>query len=278
MMSRDQRLTVADLLKGKGSVQRTDVLVRTPDEAAAAAAAGIDLVTVEGGTFGSAFRSAAPHAFFVSGIAFGSAVTTDENLRAAFDLLNLGADAIYCVAGLQTLARLAQEGVPVISHVGLIPSKSTWTGGFRAVGKTADSAMAVWQHVKRLEDAGVFGAEIEVVPEAIATEISKRTRVFMISMGAGSGCDAQYLFAEDILGSHRGHYPRHSKSYRDFAADLDRLQDERVAAFREFAADVASLRFPQAEHLVSIADDELQKFRNELGPPESGTPPENEFA
>lgn len=265
-MSRDQRLTVADLRAGKGRQQRTDVLVRTPDEAAAAAAAGIDLITVEGGTFGPAFRSAAPHSFLVSGIAFGSAVTTDENLRAAFDLLNLGADAIYCVAGLATLARLADEGVPVISHVGLVPSKSTWTGGFRAVGKSADSATAVWQHVQRLEDAGVFGAEIEVVPSAVASEISRRTRVFMISMGAGCGCDAQYLFAEDILGSHRGHYPRHSKKYRDFAADSDRMQEERVAAFREFAADVASLRFPEAEHLVSIADDELQMFLGGLGP------------
>lgn len=265
-MTTQQRLTVADLLTGKGKQQRTDVLVRTPDEAAAAAAAGIDLITVEGETFGPDFRSAAPQAFFVSGIAFGSAVTTDENLRAAFDLLNLGADAIYCVAGLHTLARLADEGVPVISHVGLIPSKATWTGGLRAVGKTAESAMVVWQHVQRLEDAGVFGAEIEVVPAAIASEISRRTGVFMISMGAGSGCDAQYLFAEDILGSNRGRYPRHSKKYRDFAAEHDRLQEERVAAFREFAADVESLGFPQAEHLVSIADDELQKFLNGLGP------------
>ncbi len=263
-MSTHQRLTIAALLEGKGRQQRTNVLVRTPDEATAAAVAGIDMITVEGGTFGPAFRRAAPNSFFVSGIAFGSAVTTDENLRAAFDLLNQGADAIYCVAGMRTLARLAEEGVPVISHVGLIPSKATWTGGLRAVGKTADSAVAIWQHVKRLEDAGVLGAEIEVVPAAIASEISRRTRMFMISMGAGSGCDAQYLFAEDILGSHRGHYPRHSKTYRDFATEHDRLQDERVAAFREFAADVATLAFPTHDNLVAIADDELLKFLEAL--------------
>ena len=55
-----------------------------------------------------------------------------------------------------------------------------------------------------------------------------------------AGCDAQYLFAEDILGTNRGHMPRHSKVYRNFAAEYDRLQAERVAAFKEFIADVAT--------------------------------------
>jgi ketopantoate hydroxymethyltransferase len=32
------------------------------------------------------------------------------------------------------------------------------------------------------------------------------------------------------------------------------LQEERVAAFREFAADVQQRRFPEARHLVSIDD------------------------
>ena len=47
---------------------------------------------------------------------------------------------MYCVASLETIGRLAAEGFPIISHVGLIPSKNTWTGGFKAVGKTADGA------------------------------------------------------------------------------------------------------------------------------------------
>ena len=67
----------------------------------------------------------------------------------------------------------------------------------------------------------------------------------MLSMGAGAGCDAQYLFAEDVLGSNRGHMPRHSKVYRNFAAEYDRLQAERVAAFGEFVADVGERRLPR---------------------------------
>ena len=57
-------------------------------------------------------------------------------------------------------------------------------------------------------------------------------------MGAGPGCDAQYLFAEDVLGYSRGHQPRHAKVYRNFRAEYDRLQRERIAAFKEFRADV----------------------------------------
>ena len=95
---------------------------------------------------------------------------------------------------------MADEAIPVIGHVGLIPSRATWTGGFKAVGKTAETAMEVLEAVKQLEAAGAFGAEIEVVPVEVAEAISQRTSLFMLSMGAGTGCDAQYLFAEDVLG------------------------------------------------------------------------------
>ncbi|TIO16794.1 MAG: 3-methyl-2-oxobutanoate hydroxymethyltransferase, partial [Mesorhizobium sp.] len=143
-----------------------------------------------------------------------------------------------------TIRRLRDEHIPVCGHVGLIPADATWTGGFKAVGKTAESAAFVWKQVRDLEAAGAFAAEIEVVPAPVASAISRRTSLIMISMGAGAGCDAQYLFAEDVLGSNRGHYPRHAKRYRDFAAEFNRLQSERVAAFREYADDIQSGAYP----------------------------------
>jgi 3-methyl-2-oxobutanoate hydroxymethyltransferase len=155
---------------------------------------------------------------------------------------------------------LRAEGVPIIGHVGLIPSKATWTGGFRAVGKTLESALLVWRQVKELEEAGAIGAEIEIVPDAVAAAIAPKTSLFLISMGAGAGCDAQYVFGCDLLGETRGHVPRHSKVYRNFAAEYDRLQQERIAAFKEYAADVRSGAFPEAKHLVGIAPGELEQF------------------
>ena len=79
----------------------------------------------------------------------------------------------------------------MVSHVGLIPSRATWTGGFKAVGKTATSALAVMEHVRQLEEIGAFGAELEVVPDRVAAEIAKRTKLVLLGMGAGPHADAQ---------------------------------------------------------------------------------------
>ena len=63
-----------------------------------------------------------------------------------------------------------------------------------------------------------------------------------------------------MLGYTRGHKPRHAKTYRDFATEYARLQAERVAAFKEFAADVNSGAYPAPEHVVPIADAEFEQF------------------
>jgi 3-methyl-2-oxobutanoate hydroxymethyltransferase len=178
--------------------------------------------------------------------------------------MRIGADAVYSAASVETIAKMFAEGIPVVSHVGLIPSRATWTGGFKAVGKTAESALRIYEATKHLESAGAFAVEMEVVPDRVAAEISKRTSMLVLSMGGGAGCDCQYLFAEDILGMHDGHYPRHSKRYRDFLAEYKRLQAERVAAFSEFRRDVATSVYPGAEHIVRIDESEFAEFTKRL--------------
>lgn len=258
------RPTVADLLAEKGSRQRSNVYVDSLAEATAASDAGVDIITVQDSIMNADYRLAAPSAFMVAGLEYGVHVTTEDYLRAGFAMMELGADAVWSAASLETISRMRAEGIPVIGHVGLIPARRTWTGGFRAVGKTAASAISVLDQTKALEDAGAFAAEIEVVPAAVASAISKQTSLYMISMGSGSGCDAQYLFSTDILGTNRGHVPRHAKQYRSLAAAEDRIQAERVAAFSEYVAEVQSGAFPDESTLVPIADDELAGFKQHL--------------
>jgi 3-methyl-2-oxobutanoate hydroxymethyltransferase len=248
------------MLASRGKTQHVNVYVETVDEATAAAAAGVTMITAGAAYMSSAFREAAPRAFINSGYGFGVLATADDYLRDALRILNEGADSYYCVGGLRTIEYLASEGVPVVSHVGLIPSKRTWTGGWKAVGKTAESAISVWKRVRQLEDAGAFAAEIEVVPEPVATAIARRTSLFMISMGSGAGCHAQYLFSQDILGYNSEHVPRHAKQYRNFAVEHERLQRERESAFRELVAEVTTGAYPGAEHQVGIDRTELESF------------------
>jgi len=259
-MSR-KRPTIADLRAIKGKKQLTMLRVMTLEEAEAAEKAGVDIVSIPPELLlNPHYRDAAPSLFSMPGENFYEIGTADDFVRWSFRMVKAGADAVYCSASYATVKRMADEAIPVIGHVGLIPSRKTWTGGFKAVGKTAETALQVFEAVKQLEAAGAFGAEIEVVPVEVAKAISERTSLFLLSMGAGAGCDAQYLFAEDILGMNRGHMPRHSKVYRNFAAEYDRLQAERVAAFSEYVADVNSNAYPEEKHIVRMPPEELSAF------------------
>jgi 3-methyl-2-oxobutanoate hydroxymethyltransferase len=256
----DRRPTVADVLALKGKRQLTMLRVESLEEAEAAEKAGIDMLSAPPVLLTPAFREAVPTCFVFAGLEYGQYVSAEDYLRASFAAIRAGGDAVWCAASLQTIRRLRDEGVPVCGHVGLIPPKRTWTGGFKAVGKTLETALLVWRQTKAVEEAGAFSAEIEVVPSDVASAISRRTSMFMISMGAGAGCDAQYLFATDVLGTNRGHVPRHSKVYRNLAAEYDRLQQERIAAFSELARDIKSGAYPELQHQVGIPKSELDQF------------------
>lgn len=260
-MSR-KKPTVADLRAKKGKGQLTMLRIFSLEEAAAAEEAGIDVASVpEALVCHPAYREVAPSLFSMTGVDHREAGSREDYLRFSGRVLMAGADAIYCSGGLGTVRFLADEHIPVVGHVGLVPSRNTWTGGFKAVGKSAEAALAMLEEVQAYEAAGAFAVEIEVVPVEVASAISARVGILLWSMGSGPGCDVQYLFSEDILGMNRGHLPRHAKVYRNFAAEFDRLQRERVAAYGEFIADVASGAYPEDRHVVRMEAGALAAFR-----------------
>ena len=255
-------LTVKDLLDAKGKRQLAYVQVARKEEAIAASDAGMDMIGTAFIPERAHFAKAVPNSHFQFGMPWGKHADATEVLRDAMAAMQAGAQSVYCGMSPHIVEVLAREGVPVICHVGLVPPKATWTGGYRAVGRTLDQAIMVWQQVKDFEAAGAFAVEMEVVAANLATEITGRTSMLTISLGSGGGCDAQYLFSADLLGENRGHIPRHAKTYRNFAAERDKLQAERVAAYKEYIADVTSGAFPEAGHVVSIDDETLQKALN----------------
>lgn len=253
-------LTVMDLRALKGVRQISFVQVAHEEEAIAASEAGMDMIGTAFIPERAHFARAVPQTHFQYGLPWGKHADATEALRDAMAAMNAGAQSIYCGMSPAIVEVLAREGVPVICHVGLVPPKATWTGGFKAVGKSAEQALHLLQEVKDFENAGGFAVEMEVIPAQVAAEISKRTSMLTISLGSGGDCDAQYLFSADLLGENRGHFPRHAKAYRNFAGERDRLQAERVAAYREYISDVNVGTFPEASHVVEIDETALRDF------------------
>jgi 3-methyl-2-oxobutanoate hydroxymethyltransferase len=256
--------TVHGLRAQKGKRVLVETLPFSPEEAAAAEEAGIDTMKARFDParpdLTVAVRQAAPNTFMAFSVALVAAASADEAVRVGYEGLGLGADAIMCQWSPRFVAAAAEAGIPVQGHAGLVPRKSTWTGGLRAVGKTLDEAKWVYEEIKRLEDAGAYAVEVEVIPEAILREISKRTTLMTSSIGAGSGGDIQFLFADDILGNNPPPYPRHSKQYRELYKLKRQMQTERIAGFKEYADDVRQGRFPAREHIIEAEEAMIEAF------------------
>ena len=263
-----RNFTVKDIRDLKGVRQLVETLPFLPEEAAAAEAGGID--TMKGRFDPKAprptheLRQAAPHTFMNYAMSLTAYASETEALRAAFDAMEGGADSIMCQWSPHFIEAVASAGVPIQGHVGLVPRKSTWTGGLRAVGKTVDEALQIHQDMKDHENAGAWGVECEVISAPIMRELSKRTTLVTSSIGSGSGGDIQFLFAQDLLGDGKPPFPRHGKQYCDLYAMRQKMQETRIAAFKEFVADVQSGAFPGPEHTVDVGQDVVDGFLEAL--------------
>ena len=255
MLRPRKKYTVYDLQQLKGKRCLTHIHVKSPQEAAAAEIAGVDLMSCsfdspEAQSRLPALVAAAPQSFLSAATPHGMA-SSEEAIRVAFRALELGASSVYCSASPFIVEAMARERIPVVGHLGLIPRHITWTG-YRAIGRTVEEALQLHRRMKELENAGAYAAELEVVPHNLARFLSSQTGLLLMSLGSGSGCDTQFLFSDDILGDYDERPPRHAKAYRNFAEENRRLQHERIAAFREYIADVHDGRFPEARHLVEM--------------------------
>ena len=267
MLRPRKKYTVYDLQQLKGKRCLTHIHVKSPEEATAAEQAGIDLMSCSFDSPEAQARlavlvAAAPNSFLSCATPHGMA-TSEEAIRIAFQALELGASSVYCSASPRIIEAMAEEGIPVVGHLGLVPRHATWTG-YRAIGKTLEEAKVLHQKMKQLESAEAYAAELEVVPHQLATLLSSQTSMLLMSLGSGGGCDTQFLFSDDILGDYDERLPRHAKAYRDFLGEHRRLQAERIAAFSEYAEDVQEGRFPEKGNLVGMDITVLEQFQEFL--------------
>jgi 3-methyl-2-oxobutanoate hydroxymethyltransferase len=262
MLRPRKKYTVYDLQQLKGQRVLTHIHVKSPEEAAAAEAAGVDLMSCSFDSPEAQARlpklvAAAPNSFLSCATPHGLA-TPEEAIRIGFRALELGASSVYCSASPFLIEAMARERIPVVGHLGMVPRHVTWTN-YRAIGKTVAEAKQLHQRMKELESAGAYAAELELVPHQLATWLCSQTKMLLMSLGSGSGCDTQFLFSDDILGDYEERLPRHAKAYRNFLEEHRRLQRERIAAFGEYIADVKAGRFPERSHVIEMDDAVLQE-------------------
>ena len=268
MLRPRKKYTVHDLRQLKGQRCLTHIHVKSPEEAAAAEQAGVDLMSCSFDSPEAQARlprlvEAAPTSFLSAATPHGMA-SPEEAIRIGFRALELGASSVYCSGSPWLIEAMAREGLPVVGHLGIVPRHITWTG-YRAIGKTVAEAEQLYRRMKELENAGAYAAELEVVPHNLARFLCAQTKLVLMSLGSGSGCDTQFLFSDDILGDYEERPPRHAKAYRNFLAEHRRLQQERIAAFREYIAEVNDGRFPERAQLVEMDAQLLEEVQRSLG-------------
>ena len=146
------RPSVYDLWSQKGKKKWAQTHIDTDKEAEAAYKSGIEIISCEPDNYFKKVREVAPNAFLSVGLKHGTVSSKKEAIKKGFEILDMGGDAVYCSHSIDWIEGMAKEGIPVTAHVGLVPNRATWTN-FRAVGKTAEEAIKVYQNVKDLENA-----------------------------------------------------------------------------------------------------------------------------
>ena len=163
-----------------------------------------------------------------------------QAMQSAAVLMQAGAQMVKLEGGgwtAETVHFLTERGVPVCGHLGLTPQSVHALGGYRIQGKTDEAASVLRRHAKELSDAGAAMIVFELIPSALAAEITRLLPIPTIGIGAGVDCSGQVLVLHDMLGITRGRLPRFVKNFMQGYASID----EGVAAY---VVEVKSEQFP----------------------------------
>jgi 3-methyl-2-oxobutanoate hydroxymethyltransferase len=138
--------------------------------------------------------------------------------------------------------RIVDAGIPVMSHIGLMPQSMHAQGGYRVQGRDAEDAERILADAKALEAAGVFAIVLEGMPSGIARRITQSIAIPTIGIGAGPDCDAQVLVYSDLLGLSPDKPPKFVRQYA-------RLHENIVEALTTYARETREGKFPYPENV-----------------------------
>lgn len=258
--------TIEDLRALKSTGQKLSMANPVgDDETLACVEAGIDLFVV-GADQIEDIRRIAPTHFTGVGSTWAQFDSNEEIMAHAFDAMRRGADMYYTLRSYETMEMMSKEGIPVQSHIGLIPTFSHYCGGLRGWGRKADEAMKIFATLKRMEDAGVFAVEAECIAEEVLEAINLKTSIVTFSLGSGNSGDVIMSFVADICGeaSEEDTPPRHAHAFGRVGRLHKQIHEERVAALGTFHQEVVANHFPYAHTNIGMHAGEQEKFLEAL--------------
>lgn len=165
-------------------------------------------------------------------------------LENATRLMQAGAHIVKLEGGAwlsPTIKRLAECGIPVCGHIGLLPQSVDKLGGYKVQGTDRSGADTLKRDAQALQEAGVDLMVMECIPSDLASEITAELNIPTIGIGAGAGTDAQVMVLHDILGLKTRPTP---KFVKNFLAETDSVE----AAISAYANAVRAGEFPATEH------------------------------
>ncbi len=207
-----------------------------------------------------AVRRGAPNTFVIGDMPFGSyQADIPEAVRNAIRFFKeAGVDCIKLEGGKrvsQVIRAIVDGGMLVMGHVGLTPQSSSALGGFRAQGRTAESARAVIEDARAVYEAGAFSVLVEGVPPEVTGIIREQIPIPVYGIGAGD-CDGQVMICVDILGLFQAFTPKFVKKYGNVAQEYRKV-------FSSYIEEVRSGKFPGEEHVYKMAEGEAEKLAKE---------------
>lgn len=184
---------------------------------------------------------AQPSAWLIGDLPFGSYHEgPDQAMRSSVALMAAGAQMVKLEGGgwtTETVRFLVERGVPVCAHLGLTPQSVHALGGWRVQGRDEAGAALLKAHTRELADAGAAMVVLELMPSALAREITEATDIITIGIGAGAGCSGQVLVLHDMLHITPGRKPRFVRNYMEGSASIHE-------AVSRYVADVKCGAFP----------------------------------
>ena len=279
---REAKLTLPELSEKKAKGERLAmVAVGEAMSAAWAERAGVDIIGV-GDSLGMtlhghqntlqitvdqmimhilAVRNGAPNTMTIASMPYGSYATEKKAVENAIKMMKeSGVDALKLQLGKEgsnIIKAVADAGVPIMSHVGLLPHKVHLLGGFKMQGRTVEAAIEIIENAQAIEDAGAIGLEIEAMPYEVGKAVDDAVSIFTFSIGAGSAGTCQLLNGYDLLGAFDTFKPKFAKRYAN-------LSEVATKAFSDYIKEVQTGEFPDADHSYKMKEEEIKKLKQEL--------------